>query len=217
MRVAIYDRVEPPVPADLPLRLVQTCSHRAATVFLVVLIPAVMAFATASLLLILTAAFAPATRAAVEQHPALALEILAAIGFSSFLLWLPMKRLLARLAIRRTVEIDATSVRVLEGGHFRSWAWSAPLSSFTGVAHHVRASLSGTRHELILVHSIREKSVLLSVADRTPQSEVDRVVGLLGHKEIPPSELYRFRAPWPRMSPATLPKAAQTLTDVAHA
>lgn len=216
MRVAIYDRVEPPVPADLPFRLVQTCSHRAAAAFLVVLIPAAMAFATAALLLILTAAFAPATRAAVEQHPALALEILAAIAFTTYLLWLPMRRLLGRLAIRRTVEIDATSVRVLEGGYFRSWAWSAPLSSFTGVAHHVRASLSGTRHELILVHPIREKSVLLSVANRTAQGEVDRVVALLGHKEIPPSELYRFRAPWPRMSPATLP-VAHTLTDGAHA
>lgn len=204
------------MPADLPFRLVQTCSHRAATAFLVVLIPAAMAFATAALLLILTAAFAPATRAAVEQHPALALEILAAIAFTTYLLWLPMRRLLGRLAIRRTVEIDATSVRVLEGGYFRSWAWSAPLGSFTGVAHHVRASLSGTRHELILVHPIREKSVLLSVANRTAQGEVDRVVALLGHKEIPPSELYRFRAPWPRMSPATLP-VAQTLTDGAHA
>lgn len=204
------------MPADLPFRLVQTCSHRAATALLVVLIPAAMAFATATLLLILTAAFAPATRAAVEQHPALALEILAAIAFTTYLLWLPMRRLLGRLAIRRTVEIDATSVRVLEGGYFRSWAWSAPLSSFTGVAHHVRASLSGTRHELILVHPIREKSVLLSVANRTAQGEVDRVVALLGHKEIPPSELYRFRAPWPRMSPATLP-VAQTLTDGAHA
>jgi len=205
------------MPTDLPLRLVQACSHRAATVFLVVLIPAVMAFATASLLLILAAAFAPAMRAAVQQHPALALEILAAIAFSTYLMWLPMRRLLARLAIRRTVEIDATSVRVVESGHFRSWAWSAPLGSFTGVAHHVRASLSGTRHELILVHPIREKSVLLSVADRPPQSEVDRVAALLGHKEIPPSALYRFRAPWPRVSPAKLPNAAQTLTDVAHA
>jgi hypothetical protein len=205
------------MPTDLPLRLVQTCSHRAATVFLVVLIPAAMAFATASLLLILAAAFAPATRAAVQQHPALALEILAAIAFSTYLMWLPMRRLLARLAIRRTVEIDATSVRVVECGHFRSWVWSAPLSSFTGVAHHVRASLSGTRHELILVHPIREKSVLLSVAVRTAQSEVDRVVALLGHKEIAPSELYRFRAPWPRIAPATLPNAAPTLTDAAHA
>ncbi len=68
-----------------------------------------------------------------------------------------------------------------------------------GVVHHVRASLSGTRHELILVHPQREKSVLLSLADKMPQSEVDRVAALLGQKVVPPSELYRFKALWPRI------------------
>ena len=67
-----------------------------------------------------------------------------------------------------------------------------PLASFAGVAHHVRASLSGTRHELILVHPDREKSVLLSLAAKVAQAEVDRVAALLGHKEISPGVLYRF-------------------------
>jgi hypothetical protein len=68
--------------------------------------------------------------------------------------------------------------------------------------------LSGTRHELILVHPEREKSVLLSVAPRTSEGEVDRVATLLGHKVIPPSELYRFKALWLRMTPAPSPDAA---------
>ena len=72
----------------------------------------------------------------------------------------------------------------------------------------MRASLSGTRHELILVHPERDKCVLLSVAPRTTQAEVDRVATLLGHKEIPPSELYRFKALWPRMTPVSLPDPA---------
>ncbi len=28
MRVAIFDRVEPPVPSELPLRLTETCSRK---------------------------------------------------------------------------------------------------------------------------------------------------------------------------------------------
>jgi hypothetical protein len=217
MRVAIYDRVEPSMPTALPLRSVQTCSHRAATLFLAVMIPALMAVATAALLLILEAVFAPATRAAVSQHPALAVEVLAAIGFSAYLLWLPMRRLLARLALSRTVEIDADSVRVTEGSPFGTWHWVAPLASYAGVAHHVRASLSGTRHELILVHPTREKSVLLGVAPRTSQAEVDAVVALLGSKEIPPSALYRFTAPWTRMPPVAAAPTGSAITDVAHA
>src|SRR6185312_6494100 len=49
MRVAIYDRVEPPVPAELPLRLTQTCSQRAATAFLVLVIPAALGGTLAAL------------------------------------------------------------------------------------------------------------------------------------------------------------------------
>jgi hypothetical protein len=53
-----------------------------------------------------------------------------------------------------------------------------------------------------------EKSILLSVAPRTSQSEVERVAALLGHKQIPPAELYRFKGLWPRMHTAPLPDAA---------
>jgi hypothetical protein len=210
MRVAIYDRVEPPVPCKLPFRLKETCSHRAAVAKLVLAVPAVLAVGFASLMLILYALFAPAARAAVAQHPVLGLEILAAIAFWAYLLGLPLKRLFDRLAVSRSIAIDEATVTVTEGGHFRSWTWQAPLASFAGLAHHVRASLSGTRHELILVHPDREKSVLLSLADKMSQSEVDRVAALLGHEEIPPSALYRFRAHWPRI---VLP----TWRDPAHA
>ena len=208
MRAAIYDRVEPPVPAQLPLRLAQTCSQRAAVALLVLVVPAALGGTVAALAVILQALLAPDARAVVEQHPALGLEILAAISIVIYLLALPTSRLLARLSRTRTVEITDGFVRVTEGGHFRSCAWIEPLASFTGVVHHVRASLSGTRHELILVHPTRAMSVLLSVAPRTTQSEVDRVATLLGHKELPPSELYRFKALWPRMTSAPLPDAA---------
>ena len=200
MRVAIYDRVEPPVPSELPLRLVETCSHRSAAALLILAVPAVLAGGLCSLLLIADALFAPATRAIVAQHPALGLEILAGMAFWAYLLSLPLRRLLMRLAATRTIVIDDAMVTVTESGHFRSRTWSAPRNAFSGITHHVRASLSGTRHELILVHPTREKSLLLSLADKMSQSEVDRVAALLSCKEIPPSELYRLKALWPRIS-----------------
>jgi hypothetical protein len=208
MRVTIYDRVEPPVPAQLPLRLSQSCSQRAAVALLALVFPAALGGTFTALAVVFQALLAPGARAVVEEHPALGLEVLAAIGFLIYLLALPASRLVARLSATRTVVIADGLVSVTEGGHFRTWTWAAPLASFTGVAHHVRASLSGTRHELILVHPTRAMSVLLSVAPRTSQSEVDRVATLLGHKVIPSSELYRFKALWPRMKAAPLPDAA---------
>jgi hypothetical protein len=199
MRVAAFDRVEPPVPAELPLRLIETCSRRSAMALLIVSIPAVFAIGFATLMLIVETLLAPGSRTMVAQHPALGLEILTGMVFAAYLLCLPLKRLVDRLAATRTILIDETTVTVTESGHFREQTWQAPRSAFTGVAHHVRASLSGTRHELILVHPEREKSLLLSLAPRMAQSEVDRVATLLACKEIPPSELYRFGARLPRI------------------
>jgi hypothetical protein len=201
MRVAIFDRLEPPMPSELPVRMAATCSHGATIAMLALAIPGVLAIGAASLILVLNLLLTPAARAIVAQHPALALEILAALAFWIYLLGWPLKRLFGRLAARRTINIEAGIVTVTESGHFHTATWSVLLDSYTGIAHHVRASISGSRHELILVHPTREKAVLLGLADRMSQTEIDRVAALLGHKEIPASALYRFIPLWPAMLP----------------
>jgi hypothetical protein len=207
MRVAIYDRVEPAMPAAMPIHLTQKCSQRTAAVMLSLAVPAIIVIGSVAAI-VAQALLAPSARALILQHPAQALEIVFAVGFLIYLVALPAKRLLDRLATTRTVEIADGTVTVTEGGYFRNWAWSAPLASYAGLAHHVRASLSGARHELILVHPEREKSVLLSVAPRTSENEVERVATLLGHKQIPAGELYRFKGLRARMTTAPLPDAA---------
>jgi hypothetical protein len=191
MRVAIFDRVNPPVPNHLPFQIVSTCSHRAAAVKLAFAVPAALGVAGALLMVLYDAVMAPGARDLLAQHPVIGLEIFAAIAFLAFLLVLPIKRLCDRLVVQRTVGIEGDTVSVNERGHLRSWSWNEPLDSYSGLAHHVRASLSGTRHELILVHPKRHKSVLLSVAPSLSQNEVARVAALLGHREIPARELYR--------------------------
>jgi len=197
MRAAIFDRIEPQLPSDLPFFSVQTCSRRTATVFLLLLIPAVVALGYACTFLIVQAAAAPDARAIVAQKPMLALQILTAIVFLAYLLGLPLKRLLDRIAVHRTVKIDNAMVTVTEGKNFRSCTWTATLNSFAGITHHLSASLSGTRHELILVHPERDKSVLLGVSNHMLQEDIDRVAALLGQHLIPPKELYRFNSMWP--------------------
>ena len=73
---------------------------------------------------------------------------------------------------------------------FGSTAWSVPLASYSGIAHHVRASLSGLRHELILVHPDPAKNLLVAVADRIPQATLDRAKALLRLPEVPAKSLY---------------------------
>ena len=167
---------------------------------LVLIFPALLVVCFAATMLIVNAALLPEARAVLARHPALGFEVLLAIALVGCLLGLPAKRLFARLTLAHEVAIDTASVTVTERSRFRTKTWSRPLSSYSGVAHHVRASLSGVRHELILVHPERAKSVLLSLAERISQAEVDRVAELMAQKEIPASALYRFHVQWPRLS-----------------
>jgi hypothetical protein len=102
------------------------------------------------------------------------------------LLW----RLALRLGRGRTVIIAEGHVTVRERGPFRNRLWSAPLSRFVGVAHRVRSSLSGIRHEIMLVHPECARSVMLEIGDRIEQARIDEVSGLLGLRQVPAHALY---------------------------
>jgi hypothetical protein len=210
MRVVIYDRVDPPAPAEFPFRLTATCSHRSAALFLLLVLPALALIAFSTVMVIVNAALIPEARALLASRPVLGFEVLLAIALLGCLLMLPARRLFARLMLARSAEISPAAVTVTERSPFRTATWSQPLSAYAGLVHHVRASLSGVRHELILVHPEWEKSVLVSLADRMSQAEVDRVAQMMALPEIPASSLYRLNLQWPRI-------ASLVWRDAAHA
>ena len=79
MRVAIYDRVEPAMPADMPIHLNQTCSQRTAAVMLSLVVPVIIGAAVAGFT-ILQALLSPAVRTLIGQHPVQTIEILVAVA-----------------------------------------------------------------------------------------------------------------------------------------
>jgi len=210
MRVAIYDEVEPPLPDQLPLRLTQTCSQREATIWLAFLVPIALGILAVAGTVFLETLLVPETRAYALAHPVTGLALIMGFATVGYLLTIPARRLVARLTTSRNVYIGDGMVHVLEGSNARARCWAEPLNNYLGVAAHMRTSLAGTRHELILIHPQREKSVLLSVAPRTTQGEVARVAGMLGHNEITPGVLYRLR-------PVREVTSAAPLPEVAHA
>jgi hypothetical protein len=134
-------------------------------------------------------------RALILERPGMSLQIALALGLWALLFALPAQRYLGRLFKRRAVAIDGVAVTVAERGLLGRSRWREPLSSYAGLTHHVRASVSGTRHELILVHPEVDKSILLMSADRISEGEIARVAKFLDRPEIPARDLYRFRAP----------------------
>jgi hypothetical protein len=193
MRISSVDQISSPGSGlGLPLRLDQTPSRRNTVLLLLILLPAATALLAPYWLVaggILTNA---GLRQSIAGQPSSLLPVLFGVAFIMVLLGWPIKRLLDSLARSRVVEIVEGTIAVTDKGLFATRSWRAPLTAFEGVAHHVRASLSGVRHELILVHPRPRLSILLAMAPRMTQADVDRVTDMLDMPEIPPAAVYQF-------------------------
>jgi hypothetical protein len=182
------------VPAScfdsLPFKAEQTSSRTAAVLILLLLIPVIgLVIVPVGLVLVFATG---EVQEAVVHHPLAAAGLVAGLATWAALFLVPAKRIIQRFGNRRRVTIARERVTVADESLFGSRLWSAPLADFRGVAHHVRSTLSGVRHELILVHPTRDRSVLLHSADVIAQSTIDRATALLSLQQVPAHELYRL-------------------------
>lgn len=186
-----FDQIASPTGLDrLPIRLEQSLSRVSVLFKLLLLVPALAAVAIPLLLLAAHAAAKPGTLALLREHPLTAVQIALGIALWSALFVYPLRLLLTRAATKRLVDISADTVCVAEHGLLRTRIWSAPLNTYRGVAHQVRSSLSGVRHELILVHADPGRHVLLTVDDAISRKTLERAAALLRLPEVPARRLY---------------------------
>ncbi len=190
MRIAHINRILPAeLPDALPLHLEQRASRFSNSLKLCLLIPAV-ALLYPFVLLGWNIVVNAEVRTLLASDLGLVLTIGLALAFwTVFFAW-PLKNIIVSYCRSRSVRIGDGRVRVIEEGLFGCRIWEEPVARYTGLAHHVRTSLSGTRHELILTHPDRERSILIAAAPNISQAESRRVCKLLGRAEISSRELY---------------------------
>lgn len=180
----------PACPFDsLPLSIERDSARISVLVMLALVVPALCAIMV-PVALILAFAARDVWQAAASRPAEVAGLTLGLAGWTALFL-VPAQRVIQRGWNRRSITITPERVTVSDKGLVGSRLWTAPLAEFRGVAHHVRATLSGIRHELILVHSISGRSVLLHAADSISQSTIDRAAALLDLPQLPARELYR--------------------------
>lgn len=189
-----FDHLEPiPDFEQLPIEIKLTTSRAAVIIRLLMLAPMMVMLAVP---LTLIGAFASSEGATsplahLASHPFSAVQIvLGLITWAALFIW-PIKRVVARMGASRSVTIDGNVVTVHDSTPFGARSWTEPLANYSGLAHHIRASLSGNRHELVLVHADTSKSVLIAIADRMSQTTIDKAKGLLSLPEVPASRIYR--------------------------
>jgi hypothetical protein len=196
---AVLDVVASASPFDrLPLTIDQTSSRASALIMLLLLVPALLVGLVPTALLV---AFASSSLGVAADHPGAAAQVLVGIGLWTVLFVLPAKRIVQRFGFVRKIHVDSDTVTVSERGLFGSQRWTVPLSDYTGITRHLRSTLSGLRHELILVHREPRKSVLLHSGDLASAPAIDQAKRLLRLPEIQPRELYRRRTFRPAAAP----------------
>jgi hypothetical protein len=179
-------------PASFSLSIERSSSRFKPILMIAVLLPLGVALFLPFGLVLQHLALDPATRAVLADRPEAGIQLLLALAVLGSLFWWPLVRFLHALTHGRSITVDRGAVLVTERTPFGAERWSEPVAHYAGVAHQVRTSLSGVRHELMLVHRDPARSVLLAVADRIDQGEVDRLANVLGLAEIPSREAYRL-------------------------
>ena len=137
------------------------------------------------------AAFDPAAFLQIAQRPATAIQLAIALVIGIIFVAIPLRRLLGRARAPRRIVILEREVTASNHWLGEARGWKEPLASYKGVAHHVRTTLSGAQHEIVLIHDQPSKSVVLHIADRIEQPQVDAVAALLNVAEISPRSIYR--------------------------
>jgi len=191
MRFAAIDSMTPSMPdfAVSRFAIAQLPARRTTGVLLAILLFVAAVLLSPFYMIATTALADQALRDAVSTRPMASLQILTGLAFWLVLLGFPIYRLLNTVTRSRTIEFDEGRVTVTDRAFGGMQSWSAPVSEFLGVAPYLRASLSGVRHELVLVHPDRTRSLLIAMAPRLMQSEVDYVTGALGLRELAPQML----------------------------
>lgn len=195
MRGVAFEHISTsPSEIALPLHLTQSCSVAGTLGKLAIVLP------TAALLLVPFALIgdhliaSPGSVSMLAERPASVLQIALGLLLWGALFGLPLRQLLKGLGRSRVVRIADGRVHVTERTLAGERSWIEPLRNYEGLAHHVRTTASMPRHEMILVHGDRERSVLVAVAERFSPEDVERARGLLDQSEIPSSGLYRLPA-----------------------
>jgi hypothetical protein len=187
-----FDQIAPQADFEtLPIAFTGTASRSAAISRLMLVVPAMAVLVVPVTLAIAHAAVESGSPIdALTERPFSAVQIAVGLIVWCALFLLPLRDIVMRLGSRRHVKIEGGKVSVADTSPFGTSSWAVPLASYSGIAHHVRASLSGLRHELILVHEDPSRNVLVAVADRIPQATLDRAKTLLGLPEVPAKTLY---------------------------
>lgn len=175
---------------DLPLRVGMVASCHVAARRWAYVLPAAIGLSVLLGTVAVATVAEPSSLGALFERPLATAQIAAGLALWAALLAVPASRGIARFWARREVVIDNGMVEIVGHTPLGKRCRSVPLGDYQGLAHHIRASLSGLSHEIVLVHAERELTVTLISAERVTVDMLEDAKSLLGLPEIPARAIY---------------------------
>jgi hypothetical protein len=157
-------------------------------VLLAVLIPLLAALLAPFWLVVVQLASDPTARAILAARPLVGVQLLVGLLVLGSIFGWPLVMLTRRALGRGRVTIGNGTVRSEAVGLFGKRSWTEPLAGYAGLTQRVRTSLSGVRHELVLVHRRPSRSVILLSGPEVPPETVAAAARLFALAEIPSRE-----------------------------
>lgn len=169
--------VAAPAALSLPLRLEQRPSKTSALMLLGLLLPVAGSVLVPFCMIALAG---PDLLTLALENPL----AMAQLGVGA-LLWIglfvvPVSIFARRHGIARTVEVTASKVTVTEASPLGRQTRVVPLRQYDGLVHVVRTSVSGLRHELLLVEFETRTRITIHVADKIGRDTIEQASRLLG-------------------------------------
>jgi hypothetical protein len=201
MRIAAIDAVSTAAPFEhLPVRLEQSASRTSAFVQLLLILPVAAVLLVPFGLVAALATEQPEALSFIVDRPLTAIQLGLGLALVAAIAAIPVRRAASKLGRSQTITIDDGLVTVTTKGLVGTASWSAPISSFLGLAHHIRATVSGARHEIVLVHPARDRSLLLEMSNRISKERIEALCAVLGLAELPARALYESASEPPASS-----------------
>jgi hypothetical protein len=125
-------------------------------------------------------------RAILSERPLVAAELALALAFWIGIFAWPLRKLAKTLRTKGNVTISRDVVCIERPLRSGKETWSLPLNAYEGLAHHVRSTISGTEHALVLEHADPARSISLLVAEHIDACEIQRVSVALALPQISP-------------------------------
>ncbi|MBU1211699.1 MAG: hypothetical protein KJ587_10555 [Alphaproteobacteria bacterium] len=189
----------------------RACGITAATETLL-LLPVLIAVLAPSAMIAAQALAEPATRDRLAASPINTAGALVGVAIWVAMFAIPAFHALRRIGWSRSVELDRDTVRICDRTLFGTRRLQLPLRDFHGISHHVRTNLSGTRHELVLVHPDRSNSLLLQMSESISQDATEAYARRFRLPLLPAGALFlrrpRLGLRFARLLPALKPQEA---------